>query len=87
MAREEWGVTVSLREVYDAAMAAAAASDGARTDVGLLRKDVAALSGRLDALERQARESTTPAYLRRLGYSVGLLAAGAAAGWTALHGG
>jgi len=66
------GAVVTLREIYDAVLAA--------------RKDVADVSARVAALERAQADQAAPAYLRKLGYSLGLLAAGVAAGWTALGG-
>lgn len=87
MPAPEVGVTVTLREIYDQAKAATAAADGGRADVAALRRDVQHLAGRVTEVERQLKDSGTPAYLKRSGYALGIIAAGVAAGWGALHGG
>lgn len=65
MASQGPGVTITLREIYDA---------------------LTELGERVGALERQLNGGS-PAYLKQAGYALGLLAAGAAAGWGALRGG
>lgn len=83
----ELGVTVTLREIYDVAKRAAEAAAGGRGDVAALRRDMQHLTARVDAVERQLKDTGTPAYLKKLGYALGVVAAAAAAGWGALHGG
>ena len=73
MASGEVGVTVTLREIYD--------------NVTGLRKDVASLRSKVADIERQMKDTATPAYLKRAGYTLGLVAAGVAGGWGAVRGG
>lgn len=81
------GVHVTLREIYDAALMAAKAADGGRSDIAALRKDFQTLDGRVAALEKTQQAQTPAAYLRQLGVSLGLIAGGVAAGWAAFKGG
>jgi hypothetical protein len=81
------GVTVTLREIYDAAQRGAQEAAGARGDVAALRRDFQTLDKRLAAVEVAQKGGTSVDVLRKAGYAVGLLASGVAAGWVAIKGG
>lgn len=81
------GVYVSLEQIYDVAKMAAAAGDGARSDIAALRKDFQTLDKRLATVESDLRSPASTAYLKRTGAAIGLLVAGVASGWAAFKGG
>lgn len=87
MPPENVGVHVTLREIYDVALMGARTSDGARSDIKAVRKDLAAVAGRLTVVERKLEASTTPAYLKKTAYTLGGLAAGFLSAWGAVKGG
>jgi len=87
------GVTVTLREIYDkventydVSKMTATGLAGAREDVAALRRDVQLMDKRLAAVEKDRQAHQAPDYLKRAGYALGLVAAGAASGWAAFKG-
>lgn len=87
MTPDNVGVHVTLREIYDVALMGARTSDGTRSDIKAVRKDLAALGGRLTVVERKVDAGNTPAYLKKAAYSAGGLVAGFLSAWGAVKGG